>query len=290
MTAYRFMRAEKANHSIRRMCRVLRVSRSAYYQWLDRAPGDARDRGLAARIRAIHKGSRGTYGCPRITAQLRQDGVLVNHKRVARVMRDQGIRGVPRRRPGVRAQAVRPAADNLLARNFDAPAPNRAWVGDITYLPVSGGWAYLAVLIDLYSRKVVGWAVSDTQNTALCLEALQRAVAARQPDGGLVHHTDRGSQYTSDAYQAALASHRIRCSMSRKGDCWDNAVAESFFATLEQELVQGRTFLSLQAIRREVGDYIHDFYNATRLHSANGYRSPVDHEALHRRRRLTPAP
>ncbi|MED5374063.1 MAG: IS3 family transposase [Myxococcota bacterium] len=290
MTAYRFITAEKANHRIRLMCRVLQVSRSSYYAWVARPPAGSRDRGLAARIRAIHKRSGGTYGCPRVTAQLRQDGLTVNHKRVARIMREHGLQGIPRRPRGRASQPERQAADNLLQREFTVSRPNEAWVGDITYLPVAGGWAYLAVLIDLYSRKVVGWAVGAEQRTELCLAALRRALATRPDVHGLVHHTDRGSQYTSDAYQRELARNGIRASMSRKGNCWDNAVAESFFATLKQERVRGEPYPSVQAARRDVSDYVHDFYNAHRLHSANGYRSPVDQEALHRSNGLTSDP
>ena len=289
MTAYRFIAAEKAHHSVRMMCRVLRVCRSSYYAWARRPGPGSRDRGLVARVRAIHKRSGGTYGCPRVTAQLRQDGLCVNHKRVARIMREQGLQGIPRRRRSQARQPERQAADNLLQRDFTASRPNEAWVGDITYLPVAGGWAYLAVLIDLFSRKVVGWAVSPEQRSELCLEALRRAVATRSDVHGLVHHTDRGTQYTSDAYQRELARHGIRCSMSRKGNCWDNAVAESFFATLKQERVQGQPYPSVQAARRDVSAYVHDFYNPDRLHSANGYRSPVDHEALHQHHGLPSA-
>lgn len=272
--AFRFIQAEKANHSIRLMCRVLRVSRSAFYEWLRRAGKPRRDVGLSARIRAIHKASRGTYGAPRVTAALRQDGLLVNRKRVARIMRELGLRGVPRKRPYRGPTAPTSPREDLLQREFTAARPNKAWVADITYLPVAGGWVYLAVLIDLYSRKVVGWALDSNMRTELCMEALRRALAARRPPEGLVHHSDRGSQYSSDAYQRALLKAGLRPSVGRKGECWDNAVAESFFGTLKQELVRGEPFSSLKAARRSVSDYVHNFYNPVRLHSAIGQAPP----------------
>ena len=287
MTAYRFIDAEKARHTVRMICRVIGVSRAAYYVWRDAqvAPHADADALVRVHIRGVHRASRGTYGSPRMTAALRKQGLRVNHKRVARIMREEGLHGTPRRRfRGTTTDSAhaRPVAPNVLARDFTVTAPNVAWVGDITYLPVGTGWAYLAVLIDLYSRKVVGWALEDHMRTELCLEALQRALAVRQPDAGLVHHSDRGSQYASAEYVAALDQACIVQSMSRKGNCWDNAVAESFFGTLEQELGTTARWTSVAHARSDVGAWIHGFYNDLRLHSTIGFHSPVEFEALHR--------
>ena len=287
MTTYRFIEAEKANHTVRMICRVLRVSRAAYYAWREaqEAVGVDADARLRVHIRGLHRASRGTYGSPRMTAALRKQGVVVNHKRVARIMREEGLHGTPRLRfrgSTTDSAHARPVAPNVLARDFSVTAPNVAWVGDITYLPVGGDWACLAVLIDLYSRKVVGWALDEHMRTELCLAALDRAVAVRRPPVGLVHHSDRGSQYASTEYVEALQRAGIVQSMSRKGNCWDNAVAESFFGTLEQELGGRARWTSVSQARDEVGRWIHDFYNDTRLHSTIGFHSPVEYESLHR--------
>lgn len=281
MTAFRFIEAEKANHTIRTMCRVLKVSRAGFYDWRARAPEAACDVALLVHIRSIHRESRGTYGSPRVTHELRRRGLRVNRKRVAQVMRHEGLQGIPKRRfrgTTTRADPSSPVAENLLQRDFSSSAPNKAWVADITYLPVTTGWAYLAVIIDLFSRKVVGWALDDSIDTNLCLRALARAFATRGRSPGLIHHSDRGSQYTSQTYQAELKRQGAIPSMSRKGDCWDNAVAESFFGTLKQELPLEEPLLCLQAADKAISTYIQDFYNLRRLHSTNGYRAPIDHE------------
>ncbi len=289
MSSYRFIQAEEARWSVRSMCSVLGVSRSAYYDWLshDSHHGTDADAVLAVHIKAIHRRSRRTYGSPRVHAELVAEGHRVGRNRVARLMRELGLSGIPRRRfkgTTTRSDHEDPVADNLLDRDFSADRPNQAWVGDITYLRTSAGWVYLAVLIDLFSRKVVGWAMADHMRTELCLAALHQAVASRQPGPGLVHHTDRGCQYTSRAYQAALGSRGITPSMSRKGNCWDNAVSESFFGTLEQELVRENDgdWNDLDEARAAVSNYIHSFYNSMRRHSTIGYRSPVDFERHHR--------
>ena len=291
MTTYGFIRAEEANHSVRTMCRVLAASRSAYYQWRDgeshQAPVGETE--LVVRIKATYRRNKGRYGAPRITEQLRREGLLVNRKRVARVMREHELAGRPRRSfRGCTTDSnhTEPVAANLLDRNFTVDAPNLALVGDITYLPTSAGWVYLAVLIDLFSRKVVGWAMADTMHTSLCLTALHRALATRGDLAGAIHHTDRGSQYASGIYRAALGKAGMRQSMSRKGNCWDNAVAESFFGTLEQELVAESSWRDLSEARREISAYIHSYYNCERLHSTLGYMTPQGFEAQHTR----PAP
>lgn len=281
MTAFRFIEAEKANHTVRRMCRVLRVSRAGYYAWRARSPETREDLALVVHIRSIHRESRGTYGSPRVAQELRKRGLRVNRKRIARVMRREGLQGIPKRRfrgTTTEVDPAAPVAENLLQRDFSATAPNKAWVADITYLPVSGGWAYLAVLIDLFSRKVVGWAVDDVIDTALCLRALRRALATREPTAGLIHHSDRGCQYTSHTYQQALRECGAVPSMSRKGNCWDNAVAESFFGTLKQELPLDGLRLTVEELTKKIDSYIRDFYNQKRLHSTNEYRAPIDHE------------
>lgn len=287
MTAYRFVDAEKAHHAVRMLCRVLQISRAAYYAWRRTrfaATPDA-DALVRVHVRSVHRASRGAYGSPRMTAALRKQGLCVNRKRVARIMREEGLEGAPRRRfRGTTTDSAhaRPVAPNLLQRDFSVSAPNDVWVADITYLPVGSGWVYLAVLIDLYSRKVVGWALDDHMRTELCLDALRRALAARQPPAGLVHHSDRGAQYASSDYVNVLAQAGIAQSMSRKGNCWDNAVAESFFGTLEQELGAAARWATVDQARADIGDWIHGFYNDRRLHSTIGFRSPVEHEAIHR--------
>jgi len=284
VSRYRFILAESATWSIRLLCRALQVARSAYYAWLEAEPSTqaSDDLALAVHIKAIHRRSRGTYGSPRVLAELRAEGHLVGRRRVARIMREQGVSGTPKRRfkgSTTDSDHTDPIAPNLLNRDFTADRPNAVWVGDITYLRTARGWVYLAVLIDLHSRKVVGWALEEHMRKELCLQALSSAVAVRQPLPGLIHHTDRGSQYTSAAYQEALTDAGAVPSMSRKGDCWDNAVSESFFGTLEQELVgQSEDWTDAADARSDVSSYIHGFYNATRRHSTLGYQSPVDFE------------
>jgi transposase InsO family protein len=244
------------------------------------------DDALLVHVKAIWRRSRQTYGAPRITRELREEGLVVGQRRVARLMRENGMAGIPKRRfkrPDTPPDSQLPAADNLLDRQFTVTAPNVAWVTDITYLPITGGFVYLAVLLDLFSRKVVGWALESHMRTELCLAALSRAVVARQPAPGLIHHSDQGSQYRSTAYQQALSELGAVVSMSRKGNCWDNAVAESFFGTLEQELVlREGPFADLEAAYTAVSDYIHHFYNERRRHSTLGHQSPVAFEEAHR--------
>ena len=288
MSVYQFVHAEKATWSVRALCAALRIARSAYYGWREgtRCARATADAALSVHVKAIHRRSRGTYGVPRMLVELRGEGHRVGHGRVARLMREQGLAGTPKRR-------FRPmttdsnhkdrVAENLLDRQFTVAGPNRAWVGDITYLRTRGGWVYLAVLLDLFSRKVVGWSLQAHMQTELCLQALRQAVTLRQPGPGLLHHTDRGSQYTSDDYQKELKALGATPSMSRKGNCWDNAVAESFFGTLEQEVVkQQDEWADEEAARAAVSDYIHGFYNQRRRHSTLGQVSPVEFEAAHR--------
>ena len=283
MSRYRFIHEEKAAYAVTLLCRVLRVARSAYYAWARRGvSARARaDAALATQIAAVHERSRRTYGAPRVHAELRAGGVRCARKRVARLMRAAGLVGCHRRKR-VRTTLADPAqvpAPNLVARDFSAAGPNRLWLGDITYLPTGEGWLYLAVLLDAHSRRVVGWAMADHLRTELPLDALLMALGARRPPPGLVHHTDRGGQYTSSAYQEALAARRLVCSMSRSGDCLDNAMAESFFSTLKAELLRTRPWPTRAAARTAVFEWLEIWYNRQRRHSALGYRSPVAHEA-----------
>lgn len=282
MTTFRFIDAQKADFPVAFACRVLGVSRSGYYQWL-KEPTSNRcrsDERLATTIRDIHAEHKGRYGSPRIHQELRARGERVGRKRVARLMTNQGLRGrAPKRfRRTTDSRHDHPIAPNILARNFTAEEPNQAWVGDITYVPTREGWLYLAVLLDLFSRRVVGWATSDTIDTLLALSALNMALSQRQPSSNLVHHTDRDCRYASAEYRRALAAAGLTASMSRRGDCWDNAVAESFFATLEKELLDGNLLVSRAHAANVIADYIENYYNAHRLHSALDYVSPVEYE------------
>jgi putative transposase len=274
--------AEKASYPVAVLCDVLAISRSGFYAWKarpesKRSKADAR---LAVEIAAAHTKSKKRYGSPRVHRALRAKGVRVGKKRVERLMRQEGL--VARKKRNFRkttdSNHASPIAPNVVARDFAPEAPNRVWAGDVTYIATGEGWAYLAVLLDLYSRRVVGWAMSTSNDTELALTALQRAVRGRAVRGGLVHHTDRGSPYASDEYRAALAAHEMVPSMSRKGDCWDNAVAESFFATLRAELVDGETYSTREAAERSIREYIESFYNIDRLHSRLDYVSPIEFE------------
>jgi transposase InsO family protein len=277
-----FIAAEKAVYPVEVLCDVLDVSRSGYYAWSKRA-ASARaeaDTELKARIAAIHARSRGTYGSPRVHAELRNQGVRTSRKRVERLMRVEGVRARQKRRfrRTTDSNHTDPIAPNLLDRQFTAQAPNQAWVTDVTYIATDEGWMYLAALLDLYSRRVVGWATSETNDRALALEALEHAVRSRRPIPGLLHHSDRGSPYASEDYREALQRRGLVASMSRTGDCWDNAVAESFFATLKAELVDHERYPTRAAATASIGDYLECFYNPARRHSHLGYVSPMEFE------------
>jgi putative transposase len=267
------------------MCRVLEVSRAGYYAWRDRRPSRRAeaDIELRAAIETAYQRSRGYYGSPRIHTQLRRSGVLCARKRVARIMRQHGFVGKKRRQFRLRRADSRrtyAASPNLLARKFDpaSVAPNSVWIGDITYIPTFEGWLYLAVVLDLHSRAVIGWAMDAVRDAAIVIDALTMAIAHRRPDRGTVFHSDRGSQYGCDAFRVVLAEHHFVQSMSRKGDCWDNAVAESFFATLKLELVEGARFPTRTAARAATFEYIEVWYNRQRLHSTLGFAAPADFE------------
>ena len=274
--------AEKAQYPVAVLCAALEVSRSGYYAWQGRAaPARAKaDERLGVEIAAVHQRSRRTYGSPRVHAELRAKGLHVGKKRVARVMRENGLAAQRKRRfrRTTDSNHTSPIAPNVLARNFDQAAPNKAWVTDVTYIFTAEGWLYLAVMLDLFSRRVVGWATSDTNDRLLALDALYQAFRTRRPRAGLVHHSDRGSPYASEEYRDALRARGITASMSRTGDCWDNAVAESFFATLKGELVDHERYVTRAAAVASIGDYIERFYNTQRRHSHLGYVSPIEFE------------
>ena len=278
---YAFIDAEKATWRVRPMCRALGVSAAGYYAWRSRPESERRkqDRQLGALVDESHARSRTTYGSPRVHADLKARGVKVSRKRIARLMREHGLRGRVRR-AHVRttdSPVGAPPAENLLDRDFTATRPNQRWVGDVTYLRTPEGWLYLAVILDLYSRMVVGWATSPTNDRKLALRALAMAVAHRKPDAGLLHHTDQGSPYASEDYQDALLRAGITCSMSRRGNCYDNAVMESWFGIVKCEL--GESFDSQEAASRALFDYIEVFYNGVRRHGSLGFLSPREYEA-----------
>lgn len=266
------------------VCGVLDVSRSGYYAWLER-PESSRSRRraeLAVKISTVHAENRGVYGSPRIFKALRSEGHAVSENTVAKVMRSEGLRGKVKRKyvPCTTDSAhAQPIAPNVLDRQFNADKPNRKWAGDITYIPTDEGWLYLAGVIDLHSRRIVGWSMADHMQTDLVADALSMALARRQPAAGLLHHSDRGVQYASDAYQKMLSDNGIEVSMSGKGDCWDNAVMESFWATLKTELVHHERYATREQARRSIFEYIEVFYNRKRLHSSLGYVSPETFEA-----------
>ena len=273
-----FIRDNVADFPVQLMCEVLAVSRSGYYAWASR-PESARavaDQALSVEIRAAHAASRGRYGSPRVHAELRAHGRRVGRKRVARLMRGMGLAVRRRRRFRHTTDSAHafPVAPNLLARDFQAAAPNRVWLADITYIWTAEGWLYLAVVLDLFSRRVVGWAMDAHLGHELALAALDMAIARQRPAAGLLHHSDRGVQYAAHGYRKRLRQHGIVCSMSRKGDCWDNAPMESFFATLKGELVEQRDYLPRGDARADVFQFLEGWYNRKRRHSGIGYLTP----------------
>jgi putative transposase len=281
---FRFIERERANHHLTRLCRLLGVSPSGYRGWAGRRPSAraAADATLLETIRAIHRASRRTYGAPRVEAELRARGIAVGRKRVARLMQVAGLMGVHRRRRA----AVRPrsplraatTAPDLVRRNFRASGPDRLWVADITYLPTAAGFLYLATIVDAWSRRVVGWSMAAEQRAELVLAALDAALAARRPGPWLIHHSDRGTQYTSVALGTRLAELGIAASVGAPGTAYDNALAESFFASLETELIDRSAWLTHAEASAAVFDWIERFYNRVRRHSALGYLSPAEFE------------
>ena len=279
---YAFVEREKAHHSVRALCRVLGVSPSGYWAWRQRGPSPRAqaDERLTTRIRDIHRDSRGTYGAPRIHAELAATGTGCGRKRVARLMHQAGLVGGRRHRRFATTcrDATAPVAPDLVQRAFHAPAPDRLWVADITYVPTREGFLYLAVVLDVFSRRVVGWSMAAHLRTEMVLRALEMALARRRPPAGLIHHSDHGSQYTAGAFATRCHVAQIRRSMGSVGDCYDNALAESFFATLEGDLLSNQPFRSHAQARTALFTYLEIFYNRRRRHSALGYLTPEDFE------------
>ena len=283
---YAWIEGRSDNYPVVFMCRVLRVSKSGYYDWRGRPESSQSrlNRELAEKIQDIRKENKRllAYGSPRMREELVDLGYSCSKNRVARVMRDSGIRARYKRRFRATTDSKHgnPVAANVLARRFDVDAPDRAWVTDITYVWTREGWLYLAVVIDLFNRMVVGWSMGNRITQKLATSALTMALWKRKPGRGLLHHSDRGSQYTSHAYRKLLDAHGMICSMSRVGDCWDNAVAESFFHTLKAELVYHEDYATRDQAKSDIFEWIEVFYNRQRRHSSLGYLSPAKYEAM----------
>ncbi len=286
MSRFRFIAAEKAHYPVARLCRVLQVSRSGFYAWLGRQPSPRvrADVALTVQIQTIHRESRGTYGAPRVHAELTDaHGIHCGRKRVARLMRAAGLTGVCRRRtvPTTQRDEGTEVADDLVKHAFTASAPDRLWVADITSLPTWQGFLYLAVVLDAFSRRVVGWAMADHLRTELVLDALEMALWNRRPTAAVIHHSDHGCQYTSLAFGSRCRRAGVTISMGSVGDCYDNAMAESCFATLECELGARSCWRTPTEARMAVFDFIEGFYNPRRRHSALAYLSPAEYERRH---------
>jgi putative transposase len=285
---YTFIEAQKTNHRISRMCRILKVSKSGFYDWRDRAPSTRAqaDALLTQKIVRIHKDSRETYGAPRIHFELRMLGVRCARKRVARLMREAGLFGCGGRRRKARttlrsqAECTPPAPDLLVKRNFTPEAPDRLWVADITYVRTWEGWLYLSFVLDTYSRKVVGWSMANHLRTELVLDAVNMAIYNRRPSPGLIHHSDRGSQYTSVEFGGRLKEAGLLPSMGSVADAYDNSMAESFVSTLKRELIHRHSWPTRQIARTALFEYIEGFYNTRRRHSALGHMSPSEYEEV----------
>jgi transposase InsO family protein len=280
------MAEQREQYPLEAMCKVLEVTRGGYYAHKKRqargpSPQARRRQELAEKIRQVHQQSHQTYGSPRVCRELAARGEKVCENTVAKVMKDHGIRSVVRRKFCVKttdSNHAHPVAGNLLQRNFQQEQPDRVWAADITYIPTAEGWLYLASVIDLCTRKIVGWAMADHLRADLCIEALEMAIQRRRPGEGLIHHSDRGIQYACRAYRELLEKHGIQCSMSGKGDCYDNAVIESFFKTLKTELVYQQDYATRAAAMASIFGYIEIFYNRRRRHSSLGYKSPEEFE------------
>ena len=280
---FRFIEDRRADYPVTILCGVLEVSPAGYYAWRSRPESErsAANRDLVEDIRRVHRDTRGRYGSPRIHAELKAQGRGASRGRIERLMHRHGIRAIMACRRRARTTDSRhdlPIAPNLLDRNFTAAAPNRIWLADITYIETDQGWLYLAAVMDLYSRRIVGWAMEDHLRAELPLAALTMAISTQRPGAGLIHHSDRGVQYAAADYRKVMQSAGLQASMSRKADCYDNAPMESFFHTLKTELVHHRQYATRQEAARDIFAYIEGFYNRTRRHSAIGYISPIEME------------
>jgi putative transposase len=293
VSLYRFIAAEKASHKVSVMCRLLGVSRSGFYAWEGRAPSQraCEDERLVEVIRSIHEQARGVYGVRRVHAELRlAHEIRVSRKRVERLMRQAGLSGLPprrRRQTTIRVPGVRVRSD-LVARDFNPKAPNRLWVADITYLRTWEGWLYLAAVQDAYSRAIVGWSMGTHMRAELVVDALEMALARRQPQPGLIHHSDHGSQYVSLIFGHTARKAEIAISMGATGDAYDNALAETFFATLKKELIHRHSWQTRRELTSALFDYIETFYNHRRRHSTLGYLSPQQYEHNNTNKQPTP--
>jgi putative transposase len=281
---FRLIEVAKEDFPVQRLCQVLGVSQSGYFAWKSRpaSPRQREDLVLLAHIRAAFVLSNETYGSPRMTRELQDGGLNVGRRRTARLMRENGLKAWQKRRfkRTTDSHHAWPVAPNLIEQNFSAERPNQKWNADISYVWTSEGWLYLAIILDLFARRVVGWAVSDRLHKELALEALRKTLAIRQPRKDLIHHSDRGSQYCSTAYQAELRKHGIQISMSGRGNCYDNSVVETFFKTLKSELVWRTVFQTRAEAKDAIGRYIDGFYNPVRRHSTLDFVSPVQFERL----------
>jgi putative transposase len=282
VSTYKLIDAERAGFPVSALCKVLKVSRSGYYDWKARPPSKRirEDAALSGKVHEIHERSRGTYGSPRVHAELRSIGIRCSRKRVARLMRREGLKGCIRghRKRTTRRNKHTVRAEDLVGRDFGAPAPNRLWMADITYVNTEEGFLYLAFVLDAYSRRLVGWAMESHLRTELVVDALEMAVWRRKPAPGLIHHSDRGVQYTALSFGKRLEQVGIVPSMGRVGSALDNALSESFVATLKAELVSRAKFPSRETARVAIFEYLEAFYNRTRIHSSLGYRSPAEFE------------
>ena len=280
---YQFVDDNRTNWPVNRMCRVLELSQSGYYAWRKRpaSPQKMANEVLLEKIETAYQNSYGTYGSPRIFEELREEEVDCSENRIARLMRQHDIVAIQEKRykRTTRANPAHPVVPNRLGRDFKATAPNQKWTVDITYIETLEGWLYLAVVLDLFSRRIVGWAMSNRMTTQLAVDALQMAILQRRPDSGLLHHSDRGSQYTAHAYQQILQTNSFQPSMSRTGNCYDNAPSESFFGTLKNERVHHIIYKTRAEARSDIFAYIEGFYNRRRRHSSLGYLSPSSFEA-----------
>jgi putative transposase len=285
---FRFIDEQRRYHSVEKMAGLLGISRGGYYAWRQR-PKSVRaldDERLVASIEAIQEQVKHRYGSPRITEALARAGSSVGHNRVARLMREHDLGRRPRKRyrSTTNSAHTHPVAENVVNREFEVPEMNRVWSSDITYLATAEGWLYLCVVIDLYSRKVIGWAMKATMQAELVVDALMMALMRRRWPSGVIFHSDRGSQYASETVRRSVHRHRLVQSMSRKGNCWDNAPTESFFSTLKNELCGDAAFVTRGQAREEIFEYIEIFYNRMRLHSTLGYRSPAEFEEARERK------
>ena len=283
---YEFIENHREEFPVRRMCKVLAVSPGGYYAWRRRPVSKLKmaNEKLVEQIREIHVEFKGKYGSPRIHQELRDEKkILCSENRVARLMRENGIQAVHKRgvRVTTKSNPAHPVEPNLLDREFTAEKPNQKWTSDITYIRTKEGWLYLAVVLDLFSRRIVGWAMSKRITSALVVDALEMAIQQRKPDAGLLHHSDRGSQYTGKAYRELLSANEMLVSMSGKGDCWDNAPTESFFSSLKREQVHHKYYETRDSARTDIFSYIEAFYNRKRRHSTLGYYNPAAFEEIY---------